>query len=205
MGKWNSGPHITGYIDFAESVKDHHPIHGQSFPWGSWSNCSPPSLPFLTTQLETCLESMTRKGIKLGTISSHQIFAVLSKWHGISTALKQILNGSNFNPRKAVSVGNNSVLNLWERAVFASSVRLNAQESGGLSLEEETYYREATSALNLAKEVIRVQQKWSAKAIKHLNQTGGFSRSLANSATDWPCLLLELLSSAAEIDYFQVI
>ncbi|XP_047269138.1 uncharacterized protein LOC107852525 isoform X3 [Capsicum annuum] len=203
MGKWNSGPHITGYIDFAESVKDHHPIHGQSFPWGSWSNCSPPSLPFLTTQLETCLESMTRKGIKLGTISSHQIFAVLSKWHGISTALKQILNGSNFNPRKAVSVGNNSVLNLWERAVFASSVRLNAQESGGLSLEEETYYREATSALNLAKEVIRVQQKWSAKAIKHLNQTGGFSRSLANSATDWPCLLLELLSSAAEIDYFQ--
>ncbi|TMX05674.1 hypothetical protein EJD97_011741 [Solanum chilense] len=203
MGKWNSGPHVTGYVDFAESVKDHHPIHGQSFPWGSWSNCTPPSLPFLTTQLESCLESMTQKGIKLGTISSHQIFTVLSKWHGLSTALKQILDGNNSNSRKAVSVRNNSVLNLWERAVFASSVRLNAEESGGLSLEEETYYKEAMSALNLAKEVIRVQQKWRANAIKHLNQTGGFSRSLANSATDWPCLLLELLSSAAEIDYFQ--
>lgn len=205
MGKWNSGPHITGYVDFAESVKDHHPIHGQSFPWASWSNCPPPSLPFLTTQLESCLESMAQKGIKLGTISSHQIFTILSKWHGLSTALKQILDGSNSNTRKAVSIRNNSVLNLWERAVFASSVRLNAEESGGLSLEEETYYKEAMSALNLAKEVIRVQQKWRANAIKHLNQTGGFSRSLANSATDWPCLLLELLSSAAEIDYFQVI
>ncbi|MCD9561524.1 hypothetical protein HAX54_020687 [Datura stramonium] len=203
MGKWNSGPHVTGYVDFAESVNDHHPIQGQSFPWGSWSNCTPPSLPFLRTQLESCLESMAQKGIKLGTISSHQIFTVLSKWHGLSTALKQILDGSNSNPRKAVSIRNNSVLNLWERAVFASSVRLNAEESGGLSLEEETYYREAMSALNLAKKVIRVQQKWRANAIKHLNQTGGFSRSLANSATDWPCLLLELLSSAAEIDYFQ--
>lgn len=38
----------------------------------------------------------------------------------------------------------------------------------------------------------------------HLNQIGGFSRSLANSATDWPRLLLELLSAAFEIDYFQV-
>lgn len=205
MGIWNSGPHITGYVDFAESIKDHHPIHGQSFPWSSWSNCTPPSLPFLTTQLETCLESMAQKGIKLGTISSHQIFTVLSKWQGLSTSLKQILNVSNSkNPRKAVSIrNNNSVLNLWERAIFASCVPLNAEESSGLSLEEETYYREAMSALNLAKEVIRVQQKWRANAIKHLNQTGGFSRSLANSATDWPCLLLELLSSAAEIDYFQ--
>lgn len=203
MGKWNSGPHVTGYVDFAESVKDHHPTHGQSFPWASWSNCPPPLLPSLTTQLECCLESMAQKGIKLGTISSHQIFTVLSKWHGLNTALKQILNGNVSNSRKAVSIRNSSVLNLWERAVFASSVRLNAQESCGLSLEEETYYKEAMAALNLAKEVISVQQKWRANAIKHLNRTGGFSRSLVNSATDWPCLLLELLSSAAEIDYFQ--
>ncbi|KAL8135797.1 hypothetical protein AgCh_010419 [Apium graveolens] len=34
-------------------------------------------------------------------------------------------------------------------------------------------------------------------------QKGGFSKSLANSATDWPCLLLELLSTASELDYFQ--
>ncbi|KAL7168122.1 hypothetical protein ACSBR2_038546 [Camellia fascicularis] len=44
---------------------------------------------------------------------------------------------------------------------------------------------------------------WRANVVKDLNRIGGFSRSLANSATDWPCLLLELLSSATETDYFQ--
>lgn len=59
--------------------------------------------------------------------------------------------------------------------------------------------------LRLAKEVIWVQQGFRANAVKHLNETAGFSRSLANSATDWPYLLLELLSGAAQADYFQVI
>lgn len=74
-----------------------------------------------------------------------------------------------------------------------------------LSMEEASYYREAFVALKLAKEVIQVQNSWRRNAIAHLNRTGGFSRSLSNSCTDWPCLLLELLSQAAEIDHFQVI
>lgn len=91
--------------------------------------------------------------------------------------------------------------------MLTASARLNAEEIGGLDgeAEEGSYNRESLAALKLAKAVIRVQQKWRHNAIKHLNQTGGFSRSLANSTTDWPCLLLELLSSAAEVDYFQVI
>lgn len=98
-----------------------------------------------------------------------------------------------------------SALNLWERAVLVASSRLNAEEIGGLDgVEEEgSYNRESLAALKLAKVVMRLQQKWRSNAVKHLNQTGGFSRSLANSATDWPCLLLELLSSAAEVGYFQ--
>ncbi|KAL8135789.1 hypothetical protein AgCh_010411 [Apium graveolens] len=68
---------------------------------------------------------------------------------------------------------------------------------------EGEYYREAVAALRLAKEVIKVQQKWRGNTVRELNQKGGFSRSLANSATDWPCLLLELLSTASELDYFQ--
>lgn len=48
-----------------------------------------------------------------------------------------------------------------------------------------------------------MQQKWRGNAVRELNAKGGFSRSLANSATDWPCLLLELLSAASELDYFQ--
>lgn len=71
-----------------------------------------------------------------------------------------------------------------------------------VSLPEDSYYREAMAALELAKEIIKVQQGWRVNAIKHLNETGGFSRPLAHSATDWPCLLLELLSDAAEVDYF---
>ncbi|KAM7498353.1 hypothetical protein LguiA_022767 [Lonicera macranthoides] len=214
IDNWNSGPHITGYVDFAQSIEEHHPNHGHSFPWTSWSNCPPPPLSNLRNQLEQCLESMAQKGVKLGAISSHQIFKTLSKWHGVETALRRIVNSSSANPRTKRALSHNvSTMKLWDRAVFTLSARLNAKEVDGVlglgekgksvSIGEASYYREAVVALRLAKEVIGVQQGWRANAIKHLNQTGGFSRSLANSATDWPCLLLELLSAAAETDYFQ--
>lgn len=86
------------------------------------------------------------------------------------------------------------------------AARLNANDVGGVagrSLDEVAYVKEAAAALRLAKEIFNMQKGWRANAVKHLNSVDGFSRSLANSATDWPCLLLELLSSAAEIDYFQ--
>ncbi|XP_052178697.1 uncharacterized protein LOC127792286 [Diospyros lotus] len=215
LDKWNAGPHITGYVDFAQSIEGYHPYHGQSFPWTSWSNCPSPALPTLRAQLENCLESMAEKGVKLGTISSQQIFTTLNKWHGLSAALRRVIHssdsaGSNL---KAVATGKASASVLWSRAVFALSARLNASEIDGVlelsgkgrsvSVEEASYFREALVALRLAKEVIRIQQGWRTNAVRHLNRIGGFSRSLANSATDWPCLLLELLSSAAEIDYFQ--
>ncbi|KAF5198804.1 embryo defective [Thalictrum thalictroides] len=72
-----------------------------------------------------------------------------------------------------------------------------------VTLDEKSYFREAWLSLRLAKEVIGVHQKWRANAVSELNQTGGYSRSLSNSCTDWPCLLLDLLSSSAELDYFQ--
>lgn len=108
-----------------------------------------------------------------------------------------------------------SISLLWSRAVFALSARskvdeidaiLGLDEKGKVvTLEEASYFREAMVSLRLAKEVIQLHQQWRANAVAHLNRAGGFSRSLANSSTDWPCLLLELLSAAAEIDYFQVI
>ncbi|XVF21040.1 hypothetical protein REPUB_Repub12eG0056200 [Reevesia pubescens] len=210
LGEWNKGPHLTGYVDFAQSIKDHHPNFDGSFPWSSWSTCDRPSLSNCRTQLENCLESMAHKGVKLGTISSHQIFTTLNKWHGLNTALRRILIE---NSSKTVVFNKLSISGLWDRAVFALSARSNAEEIDGvlefeekgksLSIEEASYFREAIVALRLAKEVIKVQQKWRANAIADLNRTGRFSRSLANSCTDWPCLLLELLSQAAEIDHFQ--
>ncbi|KAK4577177.1 hypothetical protein RGQ29_027617 [Quercus rubra] len=212
LGEWNKGPHLTGYIDFAESIEDHHPQFNKSFPWASWSNCPPPALSSCRSKLEHTLESMVEKGVKLGTISSHQIFTTLNKWHGLNTALRRVIQSNNAASKSAV-VGKASPSVLWDRAVFALSARCNAQEIDGvlglsekwkgLSIEEASYFREAFLALRLAKEVITVQHGWRANAIAHLNRTGGFSRSLAHSCTDWPCLLLELLSQAAEIDHFQ--
>ncbi|KAK8611648.1 hypothetical protein V6N13_131694 [Hibiscus sabdariffa] len=210
LGEWNKGPHLTGYVDFAQSIKDHHPNFDGSFPWYSWSSCELPSLSSCRTQLENCLESMAHKGIKLGTISSHQIFTTLNKWHGINTALRRILNQ---NASKTAISDKVSSSGLWDRAVFALSARYNASEIDGvldfqesgktLSIDEASYIKEAVVALRLAKEVIKLQQKWRANAIADLNRSGRFSRSLANSCTDWPCLLLELISQAAEIDHFQ--
>lgn len=206
--KWNTGPHVTGYVDFGESVKDYHPKHGQSYPWVSWTMCPQPKLVTLKAQLENCLESMTQRAIKLGTISSNQIFTTLTKWHSPTTALNQILNVNSVSKKRVVNKNRVSTSNLWDAAVFKFSVALSEQELDGvfdksISVEESSYYKEAMGALKLAKEVIRVQGNWRENAIQDLNNRGGFSRSLAHSATDWPCLLLELLSVAAEVNHFQ--
>ncbi|XP_031406498.1 uncharacterized protein LOC116215068 isoform X2 [Punica granatum] len=211
LSEWSKGPHITGYVDLAESIKDHHPKHGGSFPWYSWSNCDPPALSALRAQLEHCLESMVQEGVKLGNITSQQVFTTLKKWHGLNTALRRVLE--NHSPSKNALSDKVTGSNLWRRAVFALSSRCNAEEINGLlgldktgeglSVEEASYLRESIVALKLAKEVIEVQQRWRRNAMTHLNRTGGFSRSLAHSCTDWPCLLLELLSESAEIGHFQ--
>lgn len=208
MENWNKDGHVAGYVDLAESIESNHPKHGHSFPWASWSVCKAPRLDYVSSQIDDCLERMAYKGIELGTISSHQIYKIMSKWHNLSASVKQVLGG------EGGRVDKMSGLKLWERAVCRLSVRGDVEGSKGvlgvgekgrsLSVSEGAYYREAVAALRLAKEVIKVQQKWRGNAVRELNKKGGFSRSLANSATDWPCLLLELLSAASELDYFQV-
>lgn len=226
LDQWNVGPHVTGYVDFAENVKGHHPKDGCSFPWTSWSNCPPPPLSTLCAQLEHSLESMVERGVMLGTISSQEIFTTLNKWHSPRTAIERILGKSgdslSINSRRNLIKRGDStkkrgkssapavssyLVNLWDMAVSRLSARLNAKESLGrdVKVEDDSFYKEAMAALKLAKEVIEVQQGWRANAIKELNKTGEFSRPLSSAATDWPCLLLEILSSAAEVDYFQVI
>lgn len=149
---------------------------------------------------------MVHTGVRLGCISSQDVFSTLNKWHGLSGALCRILA---LDDRKKDANAPTSVL--WSRALFALAASSKVEDINGLkgvigtsSLEEESYFKEALLSLQLAKEVIGIHQKWRANAVAHLNRTGGYLRSLANSCTDWPCLLLELLSAAAEIDYFQV-
>lgn len=71
-------------------------------------------------------------------------------------------------------------------------------------MEERAYMQEAMAALRVAKEVLGMQEGWRKEAVREMNRTGRFSRPLANSATDWPCLLLDVSSGAAEEDFFQV-
>ncbi|KAK7259227.1 hypothetical protein RIF29_24828 [Crotalaria pallida] len=212
---WNKSPHLTGYVDFASSIKNHN--NNNHIPWSSTSQ-PPPSLSDCRNSLEQCLESMAEKGVQLGTITSQQIFSTLSKWHGLTAALRSVLQASK--SKSAVSGRALSASALWDRAIFALSARCNAteinrvlglEESGKgeknnnnvLSVEDAAYFKESVVALKLAKKVIEVQQGWRANAIAHMNRTGVISRTLVHSSTDWPCLLLELLSQAAEVDRFQ--
>lgn len=199
---WNKGPHLTGYVDFADPIKAHHgPSHA---PWASWSTAPPPPLSECRKTLDHCLESMARHAIKAGTITSQQIFTTLNKWHGLSAALRRVLQTKSTRVPDRISPAA-----LWDRAVFAMSGQCapNSEEEeenkNVLSFEEASYLKESVAALKLAKKVIAVQQGWRANAIAHMNRTGTFSRTLTHSCTDWPCLLLELLSQAAEIDHFQ--
>lgn len=108
--------------------------------------------------------------------------------------------------------GSNSVPVLWARAVLAATssargddpaFRIAEGEVTNCSMEERAYMKEAMAALRVAKEVLRMQEGWRKEAVREMNRTGRFSRPLANSATDWPCLLLDVLSGAAEEDFFQ--
>ncbi|MQM01781.1 hypothetical protein Taro_034538 [Colocasia esculenta] len=211
LDDWNKGPHVTGYVDFglANRRDDHQPT---AAPWASWSAArQPASLASLRSQLEQTLESMVERGVRLGSIGGRDVFSTLNKWHGLHGALRRVI-GRRAGAQKDENL---PISALWSRAVLALSSKLGNEaidaslgeivlSSSNYTIEELSYMREAVVSLRLAKEVIEMHQSWRSEATRQLNHTGRFSRTLANSATDWPCLLLELLSDAAEIDHFQV-
>jgi len=84
-----------------------------------------------------------------------------------------------------------------------ATFRIGDGEATNCSMEERAYMQEALAALRVAKEALGMQEGWRKEAIREMNRTGRFSRSLANSATDWPCLLLDVLSGVAEEEFFQ--
>ncbi|KAL5988050.1 hypothetical protein ACLOJK_035813 [Asimina triloba] len=206
---WNKPPHLTGYVDFAALPSQDHDQQDHQVPWSAWCATSsggpPPSLASLRALLESRLESMVHAAVRLGSLGSQQVFSTLNKWHGLDAALRRVIHS------RGGKDGPGATSVLWSRAIFAlgsdPQARSALAELQGKMVcstrEEEAYFREAALSLRLAKEVIEMHQKWRANAVAHLNRTGGFSRSLANSATDWPYLLIELLSAAAELDYFQ--
>eukprot|EP00252_Welwitschia_mirabilis_P023354 TRINITY_DN6579_c0_g1_i1.p1 TRINITY_DN6579_c0_g1~~TRINITY_DN6579_c0_g1_i1.p1 ORF type:complete len:598 (+),score=91.15 TRINITY_DN6579_c0_g1_i1:143-1936(+) len=69
--------------------------------------------------------------------------------------------------------------------------------------EELHYFKESLLSLHLAKELLSIHEQWRANAIEHVKKTGSFSRMLAHTATNWPSLLIELLSCGVAEGYFQ--
>ncbi|XP_078171011.1 uncharacterized protein LOC144565205 isoform X1 [Carex rostrata] len=206
LPEWNKGPHITAYVDFS-------PDPTAPLPWAVASSQTsmvplPPSLSSLSDRLDQSLESLTNHAILLGKVGSRDIFTALNKWHGLHKTLHQIAG-----PSTSSSTCNSAgqLFSLWSKAVLSRMHRLASKETDSLltstskkySMEEVAYIKEAVAALTLAKEILEMQKNWRCESVRHLNRTGNFSRSLSNMATSWPCLLIEILSEASEVDFFQ--
>ncbi|KAK9133203.1 hypothetical protein Scep_012731 [Stephania cephalantha] len=214
LDNWNKPPHFTAYVDLARAI---HPDPLHPYPWTSWAFntlSDPPNLASLRSLIELSLEELVQNGVRLGCIGSQQVFSTLNKWHGINAALRRIISQAKDVDSGGLADGKVPVSVLWSRAVLSMGSRLSGGEIDRvlgigddkgrvLTVEEKGYFREAMLSLRVAKEVIGIHEKWRANAVADLNRSGGYSRSLANSATDWACLLVELLSVNAELDHFQ--
>ncbi|EEE69388.1 hypothetical protein OsJ_28741 [Oryza sativa Japonica Group] len=174
LPQWSEPPHAAAFVDFLRP--------GPDAPWSLLlpaAEGAAPSLPDLRLRLESALEGpRARRPARRGG-------------------------------RGGVGY---PVPTLWARAVLAASSSARGDDSTfcigegeatNCSMEEKAYMQEAMAALRVAKEVLRMQEGWRKEAVREMNRTGRFSRPLANSATDWPCLLLDVLSGAAEVDFFQ--
>ncbi|XP_062194187.1 uncharacterized protein LOC133897471 [Phragmites australis] len=200
LPRWSDPPHSAAFVDFL------HPTPcspAAAAPWSLLATDPPPSLPDLRLRLESALEGLARGAVLRGALGSKDVLAALSRSHGLRTALSRVAGAP------AARSSTTSVPALWGRAVLASTrkddatFRIGEGEAANCSMEERAYMQEAMGALRVAKEVLRMQEGWRKEAVREMNRTGRFSRSLANSATDWPCLLLDVLSGAVEEDFFQ--
>ncbi|KAH7684276.1 P-loop containing nucleoside triphosphate hydrolase protein [Dioscorea alata] len=186
LNDWNKGPHVAGYVDFSGG--------GGAIPWAASQRRD---LRELRDALEGEIESMVDRGVRLGAIGARGVLSILNRRLGILSALRRLTNTD-------PSSKSSSITALWNKAVIARMRVVDIEElEGGHSKEEVAYMREAAAALRVAREVVELHQEWRKEAVRELNRKGGFSRSLAHSVTDWPCLLLEILSGAAESDLFQ--
>ncbi|KAL6838978.1 hypothetical protein ACP4OV_031205 [Aristida adscensionis] len=210
LPRWSEPPHAAAVVDFLHATPTSPAAN--SVPWSLLATGPAPSLPDLRLQLESALEGLARGAVLRGAVGSKDVLAALSRSHGLRTALSRLAGGPaarSSGTSVPARTSTASVPALWARAVLASArgndatLRIGEGEAVTASMEERAYMQEAMAALRVAKEVLGMQEGWRKEAVREMNRTGRFSRSLANSATDWPCLLLDVLSSAAEEDFFQ--
>ncbi|CAL5075072.1 unnamed protein product [Urochloa decumbens] len=214
LPRWSETPHAAAFVDFLRPTPA-SPSSPAAAPWSLLlpADPAPPSLPDLRRRLESALEGLARAAVLRGAVGSKDVLAALSRSHGLSTALSRLAGGpaarSSATSVPARRSSATSMPALWSRAVLATVrrddavFRIDEGEAANCSMEERAYMQEAMAALRVAKEVLGMQEGWRKEAIREMNRTSRFSRTLANSATDWPCLLLDVLSGAAEEEFFQ--
>ncbi|XP_052166676.1 uncharacterized protein LOC127783526 [Oryza glaberrima] len=205
LPRWSEPPHAAAFVDFLRP--------GSDAPWSLLlpaAEGAAPSLADLRLRLESALEGLARDAVLRGAVGSKDVLAALSRSHGLHTALTRLAGPAA--RRGGRGGGGYPVPTLWARAVLAASSSAHGDDSTfcigegeatNCSMEEKAYMQEAMAALRVAKEVLGMQEGWRKEAVREMNRTGRYSRPLANSATDWPCLLLDVLSGAAEVDFFQ--
>ncbi|KAJ4791924.1 ATP-dependent protease ATPase subunit HslU [Rhynchospora pubera] len=207
LPEWNKGPHITAYVDFSPDPSTPLPWAAAT-PGTSQAPIPTPSLSVLSDRLDQSLENLVNHAILLGKVGSHDIFTALNKWNGLSKTLHMIAGPTT---RSSTNTTVSQLSLLWSKAVLSRMHKTGSKEIDSLltssskkySMEEVAYIKETVAALALAKEILEMQKRWRHKSVRHLNHTGSFSRSLANVATSWPCLLIEILSEASEVNFFQ--
>ncbi|KAG8061008.1 hypothetical protein GUJ93_ZPchr0002g25232 [Zizania palustris] len=205
LPQWSELPHAAAFVDFLRPAPG-SPTDGA--PWSLLPDGPASSLPDLRLRLESALEDLARAAVFRGAIGSKDVLAALSRFHGLQTALSRLAGPA----ARRGGGGSNPVPALWARAVLAASSSsrgddltfcIGEGEATNCSMEERAYIQEAMAALRVAKDVLTMQEGWRKEAVREMNRTKRFSRPLANSAANWPCLLLDMLSFTAEVDFFQ--
>ncbi|CAN6476391.1 unnamed protein product [Victoria cruziana] len=222
LDSWNRPPHVTAYVDFSR----------QDDPWLlEVGSVSIGDLRLqLEQSLESLAQKAVRLGCIGGNdVFSilkkwHGIDGALRHILGKKDASRKDSAADLW--RKAIrAVSSRGNVGDWEERYCEHLMELGAwnealQPGGGAvhdknvtllgkgrldlkSMEELSYFKEAVLSLQLAKEVLSVHEGWRAKAVENMIRTNEYSNSLANLSTNWPFLLLELLSTAAHMGYFQ--
>ncbi|KAG6537945.1 hypothetical protein ZIOFF_003048 [Zingiber officinale] len=171
-----------------------------------------PTSPVCKLRIKGLFDSLVYASLLLGSIPVLPTFSVDHEIAGISNYLKEAALRNRSPCGDGVGGGGSIEGGHKEFCLALAEINANlateekAISAGGTrkySMGEVAHMRETAVSIKLAKEVIKMHQEWRREAVRDLNRKGGFSRSLANSSTDWPSLLLDILSSAAEIDFFQ--
>ncbi|CAM6083792.1 unnamed protein product [Calypogeia fissa] len=240
MGKWKKSPHICAYIDLYLNEVGippwtlagrlggcHEGLEADSSS-GRSNFQDYVTMGMIQTQLEQGLESLTKKAVEMGCVSSENVLDALLERHSIDGALRQYMKAHEEVPPKLDVMIAKTTKDKWKLSIQlmkqvengsfgvdcstgqlsnSSSSRQKGQSGPGhrkpLSTSKAQSTEEAFMSLALAKKILKIQEDWRVSAGSNLTSSGIVTRTSADASTSWAVLLLRLLSFAAQEGHFQ--